>query len=70
MTAGIEAPAKEATTLLNTKDSEELELSVMGYATLTFSMVVYLPVIWAQTSLLHTFTASSMPNFNCRGGCL
>lgn len=41
MTAGIEAPAKEATTLLNTKES--WVLSVMGYGALTFSMVVYLP---------------------------
>lgn len=51
MTAGIEAPAKEAITLLNTNDSEELALSMMGYATLTFSMVVYPPEIEAETSL-------------------
>lgn len=43
MTAGIEAPANEATTLLSTNDSETL--SVAEYADLTFSMVVYLPVI-------------------------
>ena len=49
MTAGIEAPAKEATTLLSTNES--VVLSVMGYATLTFSMVDYLPVIEAELSL-------------------
>jgi len=43
MTAGIEAPAKEATTLLNTNES--WVFSVMGYAVLTFSMVAYLPIL-------------------------
>jgi len=50
MTAGIEAPAKEATTLLSTNES--VVLSVMGYATLTFSMVDYLPVIDAELFLV------------------
>ena len=48
MIAGIEAPAIDATILLSTKDSEELSVRFvllgLGYATLTFSMVVYLPV--------------------------
>ena len=49
MTAGIEAPAKDATTLFSTNES--LVSSVIGYATLTFSMVFYLPVIEAELFL-------------------
>ncbi len=52
MTAGIEAPAKEATILLNTNES--VALSVTGYATLTFSMFDYLPVIEAELSFIYT----------------
>jgi hypothetical protein len=54
MTAGIEDPAKEAKILLNT--SESVALSVMGYATLTFSMVVYPPLIiykYSSVTLLY-----------------
>jgi|CryGeyStandDraft_13_1057135.scaffolds.fasta_scaffold09142_4 hypothetical protein len=50
MTAGIEAPAKEAKILLNTNES--VAVSATGYATLTFSMVFHLPEIEAKTSLV------------------
>jgi len=50
MTAGIEAPTIEATTPLSTNES--VVLSVMGYATLTFSMIDYLPVIDAELFLV------------------
>ena len=66
MTAGIEAPAREATTLLNTNES--WVFSVMGYAVLTFSMVVYLPKLIQKIFLLILLTASFMPNFSLWGG--
>ena len=65
MTAGIEAPAKEATTLLNTNES--WVFSVMGYAVLTFSMVAYLPNIGSKKISLIAFTANFMPNFSLWG---
>ena len=52
----MEVPAKDATMLLNTNESLEVgmldALSVMGLAILTFSMVVYPPVIEAEKSLI------------------